>query len=610
MRKPAPASASTSSQTNNHQDAPRQCDSFPQISSPALKHLCSTILASISLLAASGFAQESAPTAGGAAAGASIAAQAKKFQAVAFLRINKAEPVPRDETIGVSITVKRGSLGGDGKFLPQAPGGNEEEFPLTAYIFASKQLEFTGKLDHWPVVIKAHKPASSTITFNVLVNRDRAEDTGEITVLLFYKGYPCAKLVRENITFDPPLPVRGRSPTLQPKGPVEDDADPQVALEDIPLLSEGPDMTVTVVRTDDSPLRYRYCIQARKAKEPNGSVELWSKYPEKAEEELHKNFAEYSRTPDARQALDGLRQNGANLYLLAPARFRQTLAELKGDKFPKSILIFSDEPHIPWELLVPPASGKEAPDPLGAKCAMGRWVAPFGAPVRIPFPERSIKIQKGVLWAPQYYGDDKLDKSGLEHRAIDNLNVATPIQDGGFAGLVDALHPDDVHLLHLICHGSSANANEGSQSITGQPKGGDRQSISVSQLTGDSEFQLFCQRRPLIFLNACQVGQTIPTMTGAGGFAPAFVKGNAGAVIAPLWSVLDTTAGQAAAEFYTTLSNKPNLRLAEIIRDMRAKAYKNPAEKDTISFAAYCFYGDPLATVAAVPIPKKADPPK
>jgi len=48
-----------------------------------------------------------------------------------------------------------------------------------------------------------------------------------------------------------------------------------------------------------------------------------------------------------------------------------------------------------------------------------------------------------------------------------------------------------------------------------------------------------------------------------------------------------------AKTFYERLRSEKNTPFAEIIRDLRRKAYEAGRAEDT--FAAYCFYGDPAA---------------
>ena len=56
--------------------------------------------------------------------------------------------------------------------------------------------------------------------------------------------------------------------------------------------------------------------------------------------------------------------------------------------------------------------------------------------------------------------------------------------------------------------------------------------------------------RPMVFLNACEVGRPTVALAGIGGFAAAFLELGAAAVIAPLWSVKDTIAYEVAKKFY------------------------------------------------------------
>jgi CHAT domain-containing protein len=83
---------------------------------------------------------------------------------------------------------------------------------------------------------------------------------------------------------------------------------------------------------------------------------------------------------------------------------------------------------------------------------------------------------------------------------------------------------------------------------------------------------------------------------GAGGLASVFIELGAGAVVAPLWSVKDTIAHEIALKFYTEAKANGSAPLAGILQRLRAKAYDATIAEDT--YAAYCFYGDPLATPA------------
>ena len=104
------------------------------------------------------------------------------------------------------------------------------------------------------------------------------------------------------------------------------------------------------------------------------------------------------------------------------------------------------------------------------------------------------------------------------------------------------------------------------------------------------------RRKPLVFLNACEVGRPNVALVGIGGFAKAFVDMGAAGVIAPLWSVRDSIAFDVAKRFYEAIGRQPAPGFAEILRTIRKLAYD--VEKGEDTYAAYCFYGDPAAARA------------
>lgn len=119
-------------------------------------------------------------------------------------------------------------------------------------------------------------------------------------------------------------------------------------------------------------------------------------------------------------------------------------------------------------------------------------------------------------------------------------------------------------------------------------------SITAGELTQCDGVRKFCSKRLLIFLNACQVGKVIQTLSGNGG--PAFLDANAGGVVAPLWSAFDEVVERTARRFYTDLKADPQLSFAEEIRRIRESAYKGEMVDGMSTLATYTFYGDRLAT--------------
>jgi CHAT domain-containing protein len=100
--------------------------------------------------------------------------------------------------------------------------------------------------------------------------------------------------------------------------------------------------------------------------------------------------------------------------------------------------------------------------------------------------------------------------------------------------------------------------------------------------------------RPFVFLNACQVGTSRELLGDYAGLAHAFLRAGACAVVAPLWSVKDTTAKAIALRFYEQA--RAGERPAEILRAERGAA---PLTEDPPSATglAYQFFGHPAMTI-------------
>jgi CHAT domain-containing protein len=99
--------------------------------------------------------------------------------------------------------------------------------------------------------------------------------------------------------------------------------------------------------------------------------------------------------------------------------------------------------------------------------------------------------------------------------------------------------------------------------------------------------------RPLIFLNACQIGKTGRTLNGTGGMAEAFIRRGAGLFVGTLWSIGDRTALGFSSEFYERL--KAGANVTEAVRAAREKA--KAANEPT--WLAYTVYGHPYARLRA-----------
>jgi hypothetical protein len=276
---------------------------------------------------------------------------------------------------------------------------------------------------------------------------------------------------------------------------------------------------------------------------------------------------------------------GHELFRASPEVFKEVFwALVNGGTRIATIFVVSEEPHVPWELMVPNrvgSGGREHRQPLGVEFAIGRWTArPWGPP-----PTR-LRIRRGLVVAPT---NPCLQNGAAEATYVANLFNGTSLVPASIEQLDRVLESSSYDLLHFVCHGLT------------------EQEIALQEVCLESNERLapyflqalsgvctgLARDEPLVFLNACDVGRTNPSLVDAGGFPASLLNLRAGSVIAPLWSVTDATAFDLARDFYDTAVGDPTAPLGEIMARIRRRAYENHPFDDT--FAAYAYYGDPLA---------------
>jgi hypothetical protein len=262
----------------------------------------------------------------------------------------------------------------------------------------------------------------------------------------------------------------------------------------------------------------------------------------------------------------------------------------------------SDDWAIPWELMVPnrpcDGGGLQMRDPLGVECAVGRWVTRDHIS-----PPQSLALRDSRTFAPAYQSPHTLEHAEDEIAFVRKCFPGDRITPGRYKPLAKFRGGGTADLLHFACHGE-ASCN-GSQAIKLEGKS---KLLSYQLATMKGLSRAVRDGRPLVFMNACEVGRPQPALVGVGGFAVAFIELGAGAVLAPLWSVEDGVAHDVATAFYEGVIARPDRPFAEILSEIRRRAYAEgeaeeaddegaEEEDDGIdTYAAYCFYGDPLAS--------------
>jgi hypothetical protein len=289
---------------------------------------------------------------------------------------------------------------------------------------------------------------------------------------------------------------------------------------------------------------------------------------------------------DKRQAEERLDAVGNKLWdELTPEIFKQAYWKFKSRV--KSILITSEEPWIPWEMLKPyryDDNGEQENDSFWCQqFAMSRWLSGGGTADELDITSsRTISPTKSNLPSTEEEIAFLNQLSSLRPNIIPLASFSTKRQ------VLDSLQNEELSILHFACHGmfDSTSPNDSAIMLSDAPL---RPSdIRVAFGTNKKP------QRPLIFLNACYGGQAEFGFTGLGGWAERFVKANAGAFVGAMWEVTDRLALQFAKAFYSALL-RDNQSIAESFRQAREEIRQLAPYNST--WLAYTLYADPEGRV-------------
>jgi len=257
-----------------------------------------------------------------------------------------------------------------------------------------------------------------------------------------------------------------------------------------------------------------------------------------------------------------------------------------------SILVFSEEPFIPWELvhLKEPGKGLPAEARFFGQMGLVRWLK------GMDWPAIELHAREGrcryviphyphpdyVLPAAQQEGDFLTQRFGAQ--ALDP-------HAGPLRALLET--PGQFDLLHFACHGAADSGDiaraelllEGRLDGTNYVTEKFRPSVieNISGLAGAEGVH------PIVVLNACQAGRAGYKITSIGGFSRAFIAKGAGMFVAALWSVGDAPARTFTEKLYERLlANDTLAQAANAARETARQARE-------ATWLAYTVYGNPNA---------------
>jgi hypothetical protein len=292
-----------------------------------------------------------------------------------------------------------------------------------------------------------------------------------------------------------------------------------------------------------------------------------------------------------------MRGIGTKVAQKVPAEAWRVLTDVAakvGTARPVTVLLYSAETSVPWELAtMPKPLDAKKPPYLGAQVALGRWILGTNGP-SVP-PARAVNVEKMAIVTGYYKAGSNLsrllgaeEESKLLKNAYGALALdATPenmrqLFEGTIAGA------DDIHAIHFACHGEV------------QPDSPELNAIYLSDGSALNEYvflgaQIGERSKPILFLNACQVGTQGELLGESAGFGAGCLYAGFRAFVAPLWSIDDATAREVALDFYrTAFDGTKRTFVSSFFQNTRGKfAPKSRTDVPESTYLAYVYYGHP-----------------
>jgi hypothetical protein len=295
----------------------------------------------------------------------------------------------------------------------------------------------------------------------------------------------------------------------------------------------------------------------------------------------------YESSDDTNEAIGVLQRIGQKLYAeLFPSLLKEAYRNIRGktkQNDPFTLLILTDDPWIPWELVKPYTYDKDREeiiddDPfLCESFLLTRWLVDIAPPIELEVHRATIVVPPSNLahtvHEEAYFQETVKNKLRLQVNKT--LHTIKQVRDG--------LQHDRSQIWHFACHGSFDAHGPDNSSI--QLEGG---SFRAGEVFGPIETGI-AQSQPFIMLNACHTARYDYTLTGLGGWAQRLTKAGASAFIGAQWMANDELAAIYTQIFYDELWRGQSLARASHTARLAIKerAPSNP------TWLAYAVYGSP-----------------
>lgn len=291
-----------------------------------------------------------------------------------------------------------------------------------------------------------------------------------------------------------------------------------------------------------------------------------------------------------------IKQLGWNLWRdLIPPALKELYASERHLWRGKTLLIVSDEPHIPWEL-VWPYSGSDWSDdaPWCITTRFTRWLRRDDQGNGHDAPLFRKRLRNAACFSARSID---IPSATLEGRVIREIFTKSGLKDlspsqATRPAFLRLLERDAYDWLHVSAHGTFSIDNPDGHSALWME---DNKTISPSAIVGPQVEAHITRNRPGFFFNVCHGNRQSWSVTRIGGWANRLISAGASFFLSPLWAVSDEAASEFATHFYQSLFNGLTVSEAVLASRLKIKSLGNP------SWLAYSVYAHPNMRILHLP---------
>ncbi|MGB0747905.1 MAG: caspase family protein [Magnetospiraceae bacterium] len=285
-------------------------------------------------------------------------------------------------------------------------------------------------------------------------------------------------------------------------------------------------------------------------------------------------------------ALLKMRGLGCALYRhFAPAGFKKAFDDLAADPAVnlQTIQIFSNDPLLPWEIMVPSEDCSGDRGFLAVDYQLARWHLD-GGPRQREKPVQSLEMAALNAVVPRYEGENLLPFQETEVAALRKIPGFKQVP-GTFSEIQALFQGGAQGVVHFSGHGL---AGEGLVPDYAVQLEGRRLDVATWRALTQGK----TAEGTLFFFNACEVGRAESVANFVDGWGPAVLDTGASGFVGGLWPVVDRSAADFAARFYDQVDagfqqNQP-VKVSEALRQVRQRFL----ETGDPTYLAYAYYGD------------------